>query len=300
MLKKPEFTPKKDIEEYLTDDFNIKVYEVFGETLTEDDENEIDPLFFLNQLYEQFETIKINKNKPLSIIKHLKALEIDRLNYFYLLNYLYELINTKNKTQNENQLNICCNFIKKETHYVEYELWPGIWEDRIKAKEREVYEFIEVKKRLEALPNTKSKIQHLIEVITEYKQNDGISLDRDTPFEKKCQLEIDKLEDILELEKQTNQKAKPAKEIKPIPWQAKNAQLVYLFQRLKDEGLLPKYNWNMNDAIQKHFLNEFGEPFKNAKQTKDGYKNNKDGKPLNHDMIDQIIKETKKQEPNKT
>lgn len=74
-----------------------------------------------------------------------------------------------------------------------------------KEKQEEKYNFEKVKKHLETLPNTNSKIKYLTEIETEYLQNKtSLEIDFGTTFDQQCELEIKKLKTLLELEFITN------------------------------------------------------------------------------------------------
>jgi len=74
-----------------------------------------------------------------------------------------------------------------------------------KEKQEEKNDFENVKKHLETLSDTNSKIKYLIEIETEYQQNKkGWEIELGTPFDKQCELEIKKLKDFWDLELRPN------------------------------------------------------------------------------------------------
>jgi hypothetical protein len=71
------------------------------------------------------------------------------------------------------------------------------------------YDWERVKQHLETLPDIKARLGFLIEIRTEFEQEEGwwARLDTlDTPFSKKCDLEIQKLKQLLALEKNRAQR----------------------------------------------------------------------------------------------
>lgn len=208
---KVNFTPKTDIEEYLNNDFNLEIFE----DLTENEEwqGTFEPLEFLNLLYEQFEIVNANKEKPLSVVKHLFGLKLEQTKLYYLLYYLKRHIYKHSGSEYEpkdKQLSICRGFIEKEYDKLEAELYPKTEPEPQPEKENK-YDFQKVKQHIETLATVKDKILYLTEIKTDFLQNkSGWDLDIGTPFDRKCELEIKKLNEVLKLEAHTTTpKAKP-------------------------------------------------------------------------------------------
>jgi hypothetical protein len=116
-MKKVNFIPKTDIDEYLNDDFNKKIF--FNLTESEDSKGIFEPLEFLNLLYEQVEIIKANKEKPSAVVNHLLGLELDKTKLCYLLFCLeVRIIKASNTAYEDNEtyfkLKNCVDFIKRE------------------------------------------------------------------------------------------------------------------------------------------------------------------------------------------
>lgn len=68
------------------------------------------------------------------------------------------------------------------------------------------FDFKEVKKHLETLPDTKAKIKYLIEIKTDYEQGKepfAIEIYNEVSFDRLCDLEIKKLQSLLKLEQST-------------------------------------------------------------------------------------------------
>jgi hypothetical protein len=209
---KVNFTPKTDIEEYLNNDFNLEIFE----DLTENEvwQGIFEPLEFLNLLYEQFEIVYANTDKPLSVVKHLFGLKLEQTKLYYLLHYLLRYISIQNGHEIaiiiDQQLSICWDFIKKEYDKLEAKLFPKTEPEPQPEKENK-YDFQKVKQHIETLTTTKDKIKYLIEIKTDFLQNkSGLALDIGKTFDEKCELEIKKLKEVLKLEAHTaTPKAKP-------------------------------------------------------------------------------------------
>lgn len=208
---KVNFTPKTDIEEYLNNDFNLEIFEDLTEN--EDWQGTFEPLDFLNLLYEQFEIVNANKEKPLSVVKHLFGLKLEQTKLYYLLYYLQRHIYKHSGSEYEpkdKQLSICRGFIEKEYDKLEAELYPKTEPEPQPEKENK-YDFQKVKQHIETLTTVKDKILYLTEIKTDFLQNKSSwDLDLGTPFDRKCELEIKKLNEVLKLEAHiTTPKAKP-------------------------------------------------------------------------------------------
>lgn len=116
-MKKVNFIPKTDIDEYLNNCYNIEIFNF----LTENDLfcEEPEPLEFLNLFYEQLEIINANKEKPIAVVKHLLGLKLDRIKRYYLLYCLENyIIKCSNIAYEDNdtyfKLKNCADFIEKE------------------------------------------------------------------------------------------------------------------------------------------------------------------------------------------
>ena len=271
---KVNFTPKTDIEEYLSNDFNFEIFE----DLTEngDWQGTFVPLEFLNLLYEQFEIVNANKEKPLSVVKHLLGLKLEqtkayaRLRLYYLLYFLIGLIYKHSDSEYEpkdKQLNICRGFIEKEYNKLKAELYP-----KTEPEPQPEYDFQKVKQHIETLATVKDKIKYLIEIKTDYKQNTN---DNDLfvwaykdgkTFDAKCDMEIDKLQRLFKLETATT-----TPKAKPRLGEYSNSQLVLIFYYFfKYSGIEPRVNTDIA-PIAKFLHLVTGKEFSNT-QSSDFYK----------------------------
>lgn len=208
---KVNFTPKTDIEEYLNNDFNLEIFEDLTEN--ENWQGLFKPLDFLNLLYEQFEIVNANKEKPLSVVKHLFGLKLEQTKLYYLLHYLIGHIYNHSGSEyapKDKQLSICRGFIEKEYDKLGAELFPKTEPEPQPEKENK-YDFQKVKQHIETLATVKDKILYLTEIKTDFLQNKSDwDIEIETPFDRKCELEIKKLNEVLKLEAHTTTpKSKP-------------------------------------------------------------------------------------------
>lgn len=105
------------------------------------------------------------------------------------------------------------------------------------------YDFQKVKQHIETLATVKDKILYLTEIKTDFLQNESIDFFSedffsDIPFDRKCELEIEKLNEVLKLEAHTT-----TPKAKPQLGGYTNAQLVLIFYYFfKQNGLEPRKN----------------------------------------------------------
>jgi len=260
---KVNFTPKTDIEEYLNNDFNLEIFKDLTEN--EDWQGAFEPLDFLNLLYEQFEIVNANKEKPLSVVKHLFGLKLEQPKLYYLLYYLERHIYKHSGSECEpkdKQLSICRGFIEKEYDKLEAELYPKTEPEPQPEKENK-YDFQKVKQHIETLTTVKDKILYLTEIKTDFLQNKSSwDLDLGTPFDRKCELEIKKLNEVLKLEAHTTT---------PRLGEYSNSQLVLIFYYFfKYSGIEPRVNTDIA-PIAKFLHLITGKEFSNI-QSSDFYK----------------------------
>lgn len=232
------FSPKSDVEAYLDWEFNIKIYE----ELTENKRfiGLFEPLEFFNLLYENFELLKLSKNKPLSCTKYLLKLNLSKQQLHFFLSYLIELISFEGSDTHDNELESCYRFINKEYNKLDSELFPHDGKILEKPSYISVFDFDKVLQHLETLPDTFSKIRYLTEVKTEYLQNHTTSDDNwSNSFGQKCDYEAEKLKALSKLDHLKN--ADNQAKIKSNFDQFTNSQLVLIFYYFfKQNGLEPR------------------------------------------------------------
>lgn len=103
------------------------------------------------------------------------------------------------------------------------------------------YDFQKVKQHIETLATVKDKILYLAEIKTDFLQDEsswGLDFFSNIPFDRKCELEIEKLNEALKLEAHTT-----TPKAKPQLGGYTNAQLVLIFYYFfKQNGLEPRKN----------------------------------------------------------
>lgn len=267
---KVDFKPKTNVEQYLTNDFNTRLYY----QLTEDEKYKsmFDVLIFFNLLYEQFEIVRTNIEKPISVTNHLLQLGLQKEQLHYLLynlnRLLSEITNDKSDSEVYRPFKICKGFIAKEFNKLDEELNPKkVIQD---VKQEKKYDFEQVKEHLETLPDIKSKLKYLLEIKTEVKQKQHVwdvwlSTSHNN-FIPNIDLEIAKIKDLLMLE---NQPEQPKGII--LPGELTNSQLVLIFfYFFKQNGLEPRRNLDIS-PIAKFLHLITGKEF-NAIKNSDFYK----------------------------
>lgn len=193
--------PQKNIEAYLNNDFNIEIFE----DLTDNEEYKalFKPLDFLNFLYQEFDFFQENAGNYFLIRKHFEQIDFKGKNRYYFFWALNHLIDEAFPSSNNlgEVVARSCEYIESLYLLIEDEVYPDAKNDEVKK----VYDFDNVKKYIETLPNVKDKIKYLVEIKTDYLQNNhgglmDVPMWNETTFDKKCELEIKKLNEILRLE----------------------------------------------------------------------------------------------------
>ncbi len=199
------FTPKTDVDDYLNNDFNVRVFQ----DLTEEESWEgksykglFDPLAFFNLLYEKWEVVIANKNRPYGITSHILGLDLSKEKLHFLLGRLASLIDEKNEESRmygegyDEMLARCSEFLRNGYKKLENEISP-----EPKSPNNNEDEFINVKKHLETLSDPREKLKYLNMVRTEQTQN-NIGFDFNMPsFRDKCNLETQKILKDIEIER---------------------------------------------------------------------------------------------------
>lgn len=193
-MRDKEYT-NEEIEEldgYLINRWNYDIYEQLCGVNNDVNKDLFEPLEFFRLLYIQLDFVKANKAKPLFVSRNLKKLPLTNkqldficlkiLSYFSLdedfeqLNIFFrELLNLRNSLGCE-----------EEAEFKILTLAP--------------FNFDTVLTHLETLNDYSDKIAYLIEVKTIYQQNPPLGVGYEYPnFIEKCNLEIEKLEKLLQL-----------------------------------------------------------------------------------------------------
>lgn len=225
-------TPQTDIQAFLYSELNIEIFEELTEN--GDYDGLFEPLEFFNFLYSEFEFYYDNDENYLNIKNHFKKLpfENDQQNYFFIW-YLKEVIEELHISDTPNTIqNKCFEIISNLFDKIHIELNPN------KESETAVnrYDFNAVKKYIATLPNDKEKINYLIVQKTDYLQNNNDGYLEgwgDTPFDRKCTLEITKLKELLKTNTPQQSKSNTQQNIQnTLNWQGTPLEFTELIKAL--------------------------------------------------------------------
>ena len=192
-MKKPVYTTQKKISDF--QDKDISVFAVEYLTMDEDGIGLFEPLEFLNLLYNQFAILKANKESPILFMTHLKEQGLNEKQLYILLGYLSLLLLKEIELDPKiTEYKICSNHITKELKRLDKLLYNEVYfiSD---AK----FDFEELMKELETIPDQLNKLILLNNRLTEYLQR-GLFEDRKPSFGEKCELEIKKLKVLIEIQ----------------------------------------------------------------------------------------------------
>lgn len=130
-MKKVDFIPKTYIDEYMKKELykDLNKHVIYGLKYDEDWKGTFKPLEFLNLLYEQFEVLTTNMDKPIAVLEHLSDLKLDKERLSFLLHYILKLIQeyatTKEFQPTEKQhLQDCYCAIKEELLNIKVKSFP--------------------------------------------------------------------------------------------------------------------------------------------------------------------------------
>ncbi len=191
----------EELEIYLEDEYNNDIY---NELLHTDYKGLFEPLEFFRLFYSQVDFVEKNKNQPLFVIKTLNELKLSDKQKIVFFDYLDCYIHD----DNDRYLKICHRQIQKLI-------------DDLKGKNEKAEilkqdaEFEELLNHLETLPNNREKISYLKQAKNKYEKTktswenfSGVT------FDKKCQRELEKLEELRRIE--IANYAKQLKEDSPV------------------------------------------------------------------------------------
>lgn len=200
-MRKPKFKKKENVQDYFNDYRNIARHKF----LTEDGELKgiFDPIFFLNLLHEQFEIVKINKDKPLSVVQHLQQLKLNDIQLYFLLSELLNMIKDDAYTNGykDKKLKICSQFIVKEFIQVAHKLYPSTYPSKkihfdLEAKH---FDFDDVMTHVSSIKENSKKIEYLINEKKKYLLQDiKAPKTSELTFDKKCDLEIEHINSLMQ------------------------------------------------------------------------------------------------------
>lgn len=213
-MNKVNFTPEKDIKQYLTDDFNISIYK----ELTQNGEwnGTFEPLEFFNIFYENIQIINSNIDNPLFFLRYIEGLGYDSKKLYYLLSNHLELLNYQRIKGFENEeIMTFVSYIEEELGKLSAILHPERVEwfenEGLKTLENFLtggidsnrYDFEKVKEIIDGFDDIYKKIKFLIEAKTEFLQN-HTDFDFDKRFGEKCQIQINSLKELAKIDSEFN------------------------------------------------------------------------------------------------
>lgn len=199
-------SPQDNIEAYLYDDINIIMYDGLIDIYKY---NEITTLEFFNELFREFNFFIENKENYRTIKTHFEEyrinynlipdddLELDE--YYRKIRFLQQLghLIEWHFSENDDEITLkSCEFIQGLTH-------KKFEAETIEKK----FDFNLIVQFINTLPTTRAKILYLTYIKTDYLQDiktgylqDPLSEILAENFKNKCELEIQKFKEILELE----------------------------------------------------------------------------------------------------
>lgn len=235
--------PQKSIDAYLYNGFNIEIYECLAEGSPW--HGVFEPLEFYNLLYSSFEFFRTNSENYLDIKAYFEVIELDdKQLYFFLLHLTFliekhKLIPAEEDTDffvESNKVVIkSYDFLVNKFKTIKKDFGPfETSNDATFFK----WEFEKTKEHLETLPSVIEKIKYLYKEKADYEQCIGeISLCAGPSYIQKCEVEINHLKELLELE----EKGLSTRKHEPILISYTNSQLVLIFYYfLKSCGVEPR------------------------------------------------------------
>ena len=241
-------TPQTDIDLFLDNTFNILIYESLTNGWTAQSDL-FEPLAFFNLLYSELEFFKNNSENYITIKNHFQDYNsifksgLSKEQTIFLLQKLIELIKETVLKNNENEVvEFSYYFLLDIAISFDEELDFG----NSSENDNDFY-FENTKKELKKITSTPDKIKYLVDCKTDYLQNNIVELDNvwNVTFDKKCDLEIIKLKELLALETTPTTQTPPTV---PAPentlnWQGTELQFTELFKAVYEAKMLdPKLN----------------------------------------------------------
>ena len=210
----PEPSPRKekdiddtDLDDFLTDNFNLKIYQ----DLTEGNEKDVfvEPVIFFRLFYKQLVFIAQNPPKPLALIRNINQLSINEQQRRLLLFYINDLLSKEFIETSSEQIKVSQILIEKEFNKLNEKLFPEVLSQSEIMRNLDNYfrfDFELIKEHLKTLQSNNSRIVYLIEAKTDYEQRKNEINYESTNFVGKCNSEIEKLKQLIQLEAGSEQK----------------------------------------------------------------------------------------------
>lgn len=191
------FTPKKDIDEYLTNNLNVMSYRELTENPLYADL--FVPLDFFNLFWQVHELILFNKQKPLKILHYLLNLPLNQRQLYYLcesllLSFNILIIKLPSASEDDPFLKICVDFISHESDKIGKRLFPDLY------KHDYIYSFEIVKKKVNLIADHTGKLKYLHSTKIDYLQHNYLNKSEDqSAFDALCDLEIERINIIVNI-----------------------------------------------------------------------------------------------------
>lgn len=220
-MNKVNFTPKKDIGQHLTNDFNVSIYNELTES--KEWQGTFEPLEFFNVFFENLQIINSNIDNLEGFKKHLKGLKFNSKKYFFLISKLCdELYSVVVDMPEYKELMNFYDYLNSQYN----EGFAILYPEKVKEQQRESLKWLEeeekrandyfamftsfddVEKKLEHIDDNQEKIKYLIKIKSKFlKELRDFSLDE--RFDEKCQIEINSLRELAKIDSEYNKSKLP-------------------------------------------------------------------------------------------
>ena len=193
-LIKVNFTPKQSIQDYLSDEFALKLFDIVVEYSLA--EWGLSPLNYFNLVYEQIGIVIANKEKPLNLISHLMGLKLPEEQILLVLLGVVFLIedDPTYKLKIDNQLKVCLNLIKRETHQLNKKFVP----ENIELFEKFNFDF--VFKKIKEFKDNRRMLGYLTNTLFDYRNINNFGLEFTDLFIQNCKSEIERIKALEDIE----------------------------------------------------------------------------------------------------
>lgn len=216
-MKGNKFTPKTNLDEFLTNNFNIKYYQY----LLNDGVGIFEPLEFFNLFYKTLEYCKLNKNKPERVIKHINNIELTYFQRHILLDSLIEyffpfIIHKEIRILREYLGNAIAKIDLEHESHIERIIRKieDFFQKPISMSKDKSY-WTNLNKIIEKIPNPTQRIEFLIRIKAKYQEDKSkFPKDLKITLAEQCDIEIKKIRDIQALHSEPTKKTSNKKKVK--------------------------------------------------------------------------------------
>lgn len=157
------FSPNEDIEDYLIDPLNKHFFNEITRKLPNIKQGVLE---FFNLLFRQYRIVEIYYNKPLSVEEHLKEIELDNIQRFYLLTFLLHLLEASEDYKNK--FAAC----KRGVREIRYSLIKELAWTREEAFYYAGDDIEVIQKFFDDQPSIFNKIEYLLKLKSQYENLD--------------------------------------------------------------------------------------------------------------------------------